>query len=135
MSVQLILSIVLSLAVLTGISMMSKVKTAVNGNLLAALAMFVGVVATLFFCGVISAWTIYPAIIIGAFIGSTMARKVQMIQMPQTVALFNGLGGGASALVGIVSALGLAFPHEQFVELKADPFAYKFVVFSYVFIF
>ena len=130
MSVQLILSIVLSLAVLTGISMMSKVKTAVNGNLLAALAMFVGVVATLFFCGVISAWTIYPAIIIGAFIGSTMARKVQMIQMPQTVALFNGLGGGASALVGIVSALGLAFPHEQFVELKADPFAYKFVVFT-----
>ena len=45
--IQIIISIVLSIAVLVGISMMSKVRTAVNGNLLSALAMLVGVIATL----------------------------------------------------------------------------------------
>lgn len=117
---QIILSALLSVAVLVGISMMSKVKTSVNGNLLSALAMLVGVVATLLFSGVVSAWTIYPAIIIGALIGSVMARKVQMIQMPQVVALFNGLGGGASAFVGILSASGMGFSSEQLSEIARN---------------
>lgn len=102
-TVQIILSILLSLAVLGGISMMSKVKTAVSGNLLSALAMLAGVVATVIFSEILSAWTIYVAIIIGALIGSLMASRAQMIQMPQLVALFNGLGGGASALVGVMT--------------------------------
>lgn len=118
--IQIILSALLSVAVLVGISMMSKVKTSVNGNLLSALAMLVGVVATLLFSGVVSAWTIYPAIIIGALIGSVMARKVQMIQMPQVVALFNGLGGGASAFVGILSASGMGFSSEQLSEIARN---------------
>ena len=95
---QIIISTVLAIAVLAGISMMSKVGSAVRGNLLSALAMLVGVVATLYFSGVVSAWTIYPSILVGALIGGMMARRVRMIQMPQLVALFNGLGGGASAL-------------------------------------
>ena len=102
-TIQIILSILLSLAVLGGISMMSKVKTAVSGNLLSALAMLAGVVATVIFSGILSAWTLYVAIIIGALIGSLMASRAQMIQMPQLVALFNGLGGGASALVGVMT--------------------------------
>ena len=105
-TLQIVLSILLSLAVLGGISMMSKVKTAVAGNLLSALAMLVGVVATLIFSNILSAWTIYVAVIIGALIGSLMASRAQMIQMPQLVALFNGLGGGASALVGLVTYMG-----------------------------
>ena len=67
-TIQIIISIVLSIAVLIGISMMSKVRTSTNGNLLSALAMLVGVVATLLYSGVLTAWTIYPAIIIGALI-------------------------------------------------------------------
>ena len=86
--------------------MMSKVKTAVAGNLLSAFAMLCGIVATLLFAGVVSVWTIYVSILIGALIGSLLAARVQMIQMPQTVALFNGLGGGASALVGLLSVHG-----------------------------
>ena len=105
-SIQIILSGVLSVCVLVGISMMSRVKTAVAGNLLSAFAMLVGVVGTLFFAGVVTAWTIWPALLLGALIGSIMARQVKMIQMPQTVALFNGLGGGASALVGLMSVDG-----------------------------
>ena len=112
-TIQIILNVVLALMVLAGISMMSKVQTAVRGNQLSALAIFIGVVATLFFANVVSAWTVYVAVIIGALIGGQMARKVQMIQMPQTVALFNGLGGGASALVGMLSALGVGFSAEQ----------------------
>lgn len=115
---QIILSAVLALMVLAGISMMSRVKTAVNGNLLSALAMLIGVVATLVFSGVVSAWTVYPAILIGALIGSQMARKVQMIQMPQTVALFNGLGGGASALVGCLSAMAIGFSDSQLQDIE-----------------
>ena len=116
-AIQIIISALLSVCVLAGISMMSKVKTSVNGNLLSALAMLIGVVATLYFSGVVSAWTIYPAILVGALIGGTMARRVQMIQMPQTVALFNGLGGGASALVGVLSAMGVGFSDEQLAEI------------------
>ncbi len=119
MTIQIIISVLLSIAVLVGISMMSKVRTAVNGNLLSALAMLVGVVATLLYSGVLSAWTIYPAIIIGAMIGAIMAQRVKMIQMPQMVALFNGLGGGASALVGILSATMLGFSAEQQAEMTA----------------
>ena len=105
-ALQIILSAVLAVLVLAGISMMSKVKTAVAGNLLSAFAMLCGIVGTLFFAGVVSVWTIYVSILIGALIGSFLAARVQMIQMPQTVALFNGLGGGASALVGLLSVHG-----------------------------
>ena len=118
--IQIIISVVLSLCVLAGISMMSKVSTSVRGNLLSALAMLVGVVATLFFSHVVSAWTIYVGVLIGALIGGTMARRVQMIQMPQTVALFNGLGGGASALVGVLSSLGIGFSAEQLTEIQLN---------------
>ena len=105
-ALQIILSAVLAVLVLAGISMMSKVKTAVAGNLLSAFAMLCGIVGTLFFAGVVSVWTIYVSILVGALIGSFLAARVQMIQMPQTVALFNGLGGGASALVGLLSVHG-----------------------------
>ena len=105
-ALQIILSAVLAVLVLAGISMMSKVRTAVAGNLLSAFAMLCGIVGTLFFAGVVSVWTIYVSILIGALIGGLLAARVQMIQMPQTVALFNGLGGGASALVGLLSVHG-----------------------------
>jgi len=128
-TIQIIISSLLAIAVLVGISMMSKVKSSVNGNLLSALAMLCGVVATLFFSEVVSAWTIYPAIIVGALIGSTMAKKVQMIQMPQVVALFNGLGGGASACVGIMSASLIGFSNEQLSEITNNGYL-PFVMFT-----
>ena len=105
-ALQIIISAILAVLVLAGISMMSKVKTAVAGNLLSAFAMLCGIVATLLFARVVSVWTIYVSILIGALAGSLLAARVKMIQMPQTVALFNGLGGGASALVGLLSVHG-----------------------------
>ena len=99
---QIIISSMLTVVVLTGLSMMSRVRTAAAGNLLSSLAVFVGIGVTLLFNEIMSVWTIWVAVAVGAFIGTLMAGRVQMIQMPQTVALFNGLGGGASALVGIL---------------------------------
>jgi NAD(P) transhydrogenase subunit beta len=52
-------------------------------------------------------WWIIGAIAVGLIIGVPAARKVQMTQMPQLVALFNGVGGGAAALVAIVEYLNL----------------------------
>ncbi len=52
-------------------------------------------------------WWIIGAIAVGLVIGVPAARKVEMTQMPQLVALFNGVGGGAAALVAIVEYLNL----------------------------
>ncbi|MBO4809951.1 MAG: NAD(P)(+) transhydrogenase (Re/Si-specific) subunit beta [Prevotella sp.] len=106
---QIILSATLATFVLMGIAMMSRVKTAVAGNFLSAVALLTGIGITLVFNEIMSAWTVWAAIAVGTLIGSLMVSHVKMIQMPQTVALFNGLGGGASALVGMLSALGVGF--------------------------
>lgn len=119
---QIFLSAFLAVFVLLGISMLSRVKTAVAGNFLSAVAVLVGVAVTLVWREIFSAWTVWVAILIGALIGSIVARRVQMIQMPQTVALFNGLGGCASALVGILSSLGIGFSQEQSSAINESGF-------------
>ena len=103
---QIIISSVLAATVLLGISMMSRVRTAVAGNFLSAVALLTGIGVTLLFAGIITVWTLWVAIATGALIGSLLAQRVKMIQMPQMVALFNGLGGGASALVGMMTLKG-----------------------------
>ncbi len=103
---QIFISSMLAVTVLLGISMMSRVKTAVAGNFLSAVALLTGVGVTLLFAGILSVWTLWVAIAIGALVGSLLAQRVKMIQMPQMVALFNGLGGGASALVGMMTLNG-----------------------------
>ncbi len=125
----IVFSALLSIVVLLGISMMSRVKTAVAGNAVSALAMFLGILLTLFYNGIVSAWTIYPAIIVGALVGGLMASRVKMIQMPQLVALFNGLGGGASALVGILSASMVGFGFDQLFVILLGGY-YPFVRFT-----
>jgi NAD(P) transhydrogenase subunit beta len=102
-----IICAVLSVTVLIGISMMSKVKTAVMGNIISAISVFVGIVVTLLYNQIISAGSIYVYMLIGVIIGSTLAVRVKMIEMPQLVALLNGVGGLASALVGILTLLGV----------------------------
>ena len=113
---------VLSILVLVGISMMSKVETAVKGNTLSAVSLLAGVVLTLFYYGIVGVPFIYICLLIGSLIGYSMAKKVQMIQMPQLVALLNGIGGAASAMVGILSYLRIgAIPsaYENFTSVTA----------------
>ena len=82
-----------------GLKRLGSPKTARSGNLIASLGMLIAVVATLVDREIISFELIIAGIIVGAIIGSIMARAIKMTAMPQMVAVFNGLGGAASALV------------------------------------
>lgn len=101
----LLLSIVLTAAVLYGIKLMSSPKTAVRGNQIGALSMFGAVLLVLVYNQILTAKILWAAMIAGAVIGYWLAVRVSMLQMPQAVALFNGLGGGASMLVALVVIL------------------------------
>ncbi|MBN1561945.1 NAD(P)(+) transhydrogenase (Re/Si-specific) subunit beta [candidate division KSB1 bacterium] len=91
-----------------GIKYMSSPATARRGNLLAAIGMFVAIVVTLLDRQVISYTWILIGIVIGSLIGAVAARKVQMTGMPQMVGIFNGFGGGASALVAVAEFMRLS---------------------------
>ncbi len=86
-----------------GLKGLTHPRTAVRGNLLGAVGMLIAVVATLCDHQVLEYQTIIIGIVLGSLIGGVMAIKVQMTAMPQLVALFNGLGGGASVLVAFAS--------------------------------
>jgi len=96
---------VLAVAVLVGIAMMSKVKTAAAGNLLSACALAVAILVVLWRGALLSNIGLWVSMILGLGMGALLAYRVKMIQMPQMVALLNGLGGAASALVAIVSLM------------------------------
>lgn len=82
-----------------GLKKLSHPKTARNGNIIASIGMLIAIVVTLVAFGNLDYKIIAIGMIIGAIIGSTFAIKVKMTGMPQMVAIFNGFGGGASALV------------------------------------
>ena len=85
---------------------LSHPKTARRGNLLGALGATVAIILVFFELEEIeNLWWIIGAIAFGLAVGVPAARKVQMTNMPQLVALFNGVGGGAAALVAIVEYL------------------------------
>ena len=102
-TVYYIISGILVLGVLVGISMMSKVKSARAGNTLSAVCSVLAIAVVLYDNEILTAWQAWLGIAIGAVAGIFGAYKVKMIQMPQAVALLNGLGGLASALVAILT--------------------------------
>ncbi len=105
-----LLAAVLFIMALKGLS---SPKSARRGNLLGALGAFIATVAVFFYAEpeyslpLENLEWILGAIAIGVIVAVPAARKVQMTQMPQMVALFNGVGGGAAALVAIVEYIKL----------------------------
>ena len=99
----LILQLVFIAAFIYGIRLMNSPETAVKGNLVGSAAMAGAIVVTLIEANVVSMWVLGAGLLVGSAIGVWLSFKVLMIQMPQMVALFNGLGGGASALVAILT--------------------------------
>ncbi|MFI4914792.1 MAG: NAD(P)(+) transhydrogenase (Re/Si-specific) subunit beta, partial [Steroidobacterales bacterium] len=85
-----------------GLKRMSSPVTARSGILWAGAGMLVATLATFFFPGI----TNYPLIIIALTIGAAVAwisgRRVAMTDMPQMIALYNGMGGGAAAAIAAV---------------------------------
>ena len=82
-----------------GIKQLARVKTARRGNAIAAAGMLLAIIGALLELGVVDYRWIGGGLIIGTVIGLTFAIRVQMTSMPEMVALFNGFGGIASALV------------------------------------
>jgi H+-translocating NAD(P) transhydrogenase subunit beta len=72
-----------------------------RGNQIGAVGMVVAIVVTWIRVGSTSWWAIALAMLIGGSFGAVAARKVRMTAMPQMVALFNGVGGGAAALIAL----------------------------------
>jgi NAD(P) transhydrogenase subunit beta len=93
-------------------------KTAVNGNRIAGLGMAIAIVATLLMPSEGNWALIAIGVLVGVIVGVPAARQVKMTAMPQMVALFNGVGGGAVALISWVDyrSHGSSFGAHGFVS-------------------
>jgi NAD(P) transhydrogenase subunit beta len=96
-----------------GLRMVRGPRTAVRGNAIAAIGMLIALVATLLDPRIGDWILIVAGVAIGTAIGIPAARSVKMTAMPQMVALFNGVGGGAVALISLVE-----FREESDIELE-----------------
>lgn len=95
----------LTIGVLCGIALMSRVKYSVKGNLLSSVCVTLAILATLYKYNLLSGLELWLCIIAGLIVGLWGAYKIKMINMPQTVAMLNGFGGAASAIVAFIALL------------------------------
>ncbi len=94
-----------------GLKMLSSAATARRGNMIAAIAMLLAVATTLLEQEIVTLKWIALGVLIGGVAGLWLAVAVKMTAMPQMVALLNGFGGGASALVAAA----------EFYRIEASP--------------
>lgn len=97
-----------ALSFVFGIKLLGKPESAKKGNFIAAVGMGLSVFGTIFlFKGegdvhLKNLEWIFGGLIVGSVIGTMMAKRVQMTQMPQMVSFFNGMGGACAALISLV---------------------------------
>src|SRR5918911_732294 len=135
-----VLYLVAAVLFILGLKQVSSPRGARQGNWTAAVGMVIALVATLPLLHFTTGGLIVTAlgILIGAPIGALAARQVKMTAMPQMVALFNGVGGGAAALVAISElllqgqhpAFSLAFPSIFSIVIGSISFAGSMVAFA-----
>ncbi|MBH2010730.1 NAD(P)(+) transhydrogenase (Re/Si-specific) subunit beta [Thermomonas fusca] len=104
---------------LLGLQRMASPKTARSGIQWAGAGMLIATVATFFLPGLHNIGLMIAAIVIGVGLNWVWGRKVALTDMPQMVALFNGMGGGSAAAIGAV----------ELVRLAAQPGAHQVVGF------
>jgi NAD(P) transhydrogenase subunit beta len=105
---------------IVGIKQGTSPTTAKRGNLIAAVGMAVAVITTLLLDGIGNWGVIVGGLLVGGAVGVVASIRVQMTQMPQMVALYNGVGGGAVALIAwseFRHGAGTEFPLESFVPI------------------
>ena len=103
-----ILYLVAAICFILALKGLSSPKTARRGNLVGAFGALVALVTVFLSVEIDNLPWILLTIAIGSAIAAPVSRRVQMTQMPQLVALFNGVGGGAAALVAL-----LELPHSE----------------------
>ena len=123
-----------------GLKQLSSPRGARNGNFIAAIGMVIALGATIPKLHFTSAGIVIIAIgvVVGTVIGTAGARMVHMTAIPQMVALFNGVGGGAAALVAIAELLRFGtnppfsevFPSEFSIVIGSISFAGSMVAFA-----
>jgi NAD(P) transhydrogenase subunit beta len=91
--------LVAAICLIVAIKRLSHPRTARSGNLIGAAGMAIAVAATFAIEEIDTYWLMLTGIAVGSVIGVVSARMVRMTAMPQMVALFNGVGGGAAALI------------------------------------
>jgi NAD(P) transhydrogenase subunit beta len=91
--------LVAAICLVVGIKRLSHPRTARSGNLIGAAGMAIAVGVTFAIEEIDRYWLMLAGIVVGTVIGVASARMVRMTAMPQMVALFNGVGGGAAALI------------------------------------
>ena len=113
--------LVASVFFILGIKGLTHPRTAVRGNMLGAIGMLIAVVATFLAKGLAFPY-ILAALALGGLIGAIAAARVPMTAMPEMVALFNGFGGAASALVAgsVVLQYGSALEMQPIVATAAS---------------
>lgn len=97
--------LIASIFFIFGLKGLTKPKTARRGNLYAAIGMLLAVVVTLASQHILDFTWIFIGMLVGGVIGSVFAMRIAMTAMPQLVAIFNGFGGVASALVAATTLL------------------------------
>jgi NAD(P) transhydrogenase subunit beta len=91
--------LVAAVLLIVGIRRLSAPPTARSGNVIAAIGMTIAIVFTFLDRDIDDYWLIAAGMAVGTVVGVASARLVKMTAIPQMVALFNGVGGGAAALV------------------------------------
>jgi NAD(P) transhydrogenase subunit beta len=94
-----ILYLLAAVLFILGLQMLSSARTAARGNAIAAVGMAIAIVVTLLKQGVLNWEWVLAGVVVGSALGAFAATRVQMTSMPEMVALLNGSGGAASALV------------------------------------
>jgi len=95
-------------AFILALKFLSHPSTARRGNWIGAVGMVIAIAVTFAQKSVVSYWEIIVGMAVGGSFGAVAARRVKMTAMPQMVALFNGVGGGAAALIALAEFHNIA---------------------------
>jgi len=101
-----IIELVCVLGIVSGIRLMNSPKTARTGNLLGAACMLIAIITIMISDEIFSLNILRISLVLGTVIGCLLAVYVTMTRIPQLVALLNGSGGAASAIVAFVVLTG-----------------------------
>ncbi len=113
-----VLYIVATVLFVLGLKQLTKVQSARRGNHLSALGMLLAVAGSLLEMGLVDYRWILGGMALGGLIGFVLAVRVAMTEMPELVALLNGFGGAASALVALSVVVGQVLEPEAHASIS-----------------